>query len=161
MGKRKNAKHPLINVSKKPIHGDVQAGKKVIVEHPFPSNRNDMFQWAVWGDKIDWEDPYYGFHVRKIFSFAKKIKVSLDNYATMTWAAVDAKKSNHYTDIIQCSKSLRDRLIQLMGEDAPETLYQLRLSGTHRIWGKRVDSVFYLMFDDPKHQGYIAEKKHT
>ncbi|MBP3514281.1 MAG: hypothetical protein J6J74_07390 [Elusimicrobiaceae bacterium] len=136
-------------------------GKTNKTPRTFLCPKDDKFLWAIRSDKIDWHHSYYGFSVRRIPSFIRYIKPKLDEYTSMRWCEVEQKKSCHPMDAYVLSKNFLDRINELFGEDAPETLYQIRLDSEHRIWGYREENIFYVMFNDPKHQGYPVKKKHT
>lgn len=136
-------------------------GKTNKIPRAFLCPKDDKFLWAIRNDKIDWEHSYYGFSVRRIPSFIRSIKPKLDEYATMRWCEVENKKSCHPMDASVLSKDFLNRINELFGEDAPETLYQIRLDSTHRIWGYREENIFYVMFNDPQHKGYPVKKKYT
>lgn len=40
-----------------------------------------------------------------------------------------------------------------------DELYKIEISGRHRIWGIRKDSVMYLIWNDPKHMFYKYQSK--
>ncbi|WP_428077743.1 hypothetical protein [Candidatus Avelusimicrobium alvi] len=151
MGKKKN----------KSVRFTYTPGTAVKAPRSFLKPLDNKFIWAFRCDKVDWEHPYYGFCVKRIPQFIRSIKPKLDNYATMKWAEITAKESCHYMDTSRLSKGLISRIIELFGENGPETLYQIRLDGTHRVWGYREDNIFYVMFNDPEHLGYPVGKKHT
>lgn len=120
-----------------------------------------IFKWAIRSDKIDCEHDKFGFNKNVQNIFISKIKPYLDSYATMKWEDVKKRKSCHYFDVVNLDKELQDRIFELFKETAPETLFQIRLNSTHRIFGYIENGVFYLLFNDSEHKGYVVEKKHT
>lgn len=121
----------------------------------------NKFVWAIRSDKTDWNHEYFGFNETAMNQFCNKIKPKLDDYTSMKWVEVIQRQSCHTMNAENLEKPLRDRLEELYGEDAPETLYQIDLDGTHRIWGYKNESIFYILFNDPDHKGYIVQKRHT
>ena len=123
----------------------------------------NLFVWAIRSDKIDWEHPKFGFHKDVMNSFIEQIKPTLDSYCSMTWSQIHTKPHCHSWDIKDIDKELRDRLQELHSDNQPEFLYQISLDGTHRIWGYKdiEQSIFYLLFNDPNHDGCKVKKKHT
>lgn len=153
MPKKKSNKQTKIDSSKA-----LKAGK---CARSFLQPDKNVFTWAIRSDKIDWSHPYFGFHEEVLNTFCQIIKPKLDSFSSMSWYEVDKKKSCHPMDVIKVEKELKNRLVELHGESAPETLYQINLDGTHRIWGYKDNSIFYLLFNDPEHKGYRVSKKHT
>ena len=121
----------------------------------------NKFVWAIRSDKIDWTDSTFGFHTEVLNNFTQTIKPKLDNYSSMTWNQVMTKDSCHSWDITDIDKKLQERILELHKENPPESMYQISLTGRHRIFGYKDKSIFYLMFNDPGHEGYKVEKKHT
>lgn len=148
-------------MKKKSVRLSVPPTETSKVPRPFLQPLTDKFIWAIRCDKIDWDHVYYGFGVHYIHNFVRHIKPKLDKYSTMKWSEIIKRKSCHPMDVYRLNKEFIERIKTLFGEDAPETLYQIPLKGTHRIWGYRDGNIFYLMFNDPGHQGYLVRKKHT
>lgn len=121
----------------------------------------NKFVWAIRSDKIDWTDSTFGFHEEVLNNFTQTIKPKLDSYSSMTWNQVTTKDSCHSWDITDIGKELKGRILELHKDNPPESMYQISLTGKHRIWGYKDKSIFYLMFNDPGHEGYKVEKKHT
>ncbi len=120
-----------------------------------------LFKWAVRSDIIDVEYEGFGFNVRLIKDFLQKIKPRLDDYVTMTWDEMTRRKSCHAMDVDKIQEKMITRLEERFGENAPETLYQVDITTQHRVWGIRKSDVFCLMWNDPLHQVYPVQKKHT
>lgn len=74
-----------------------------------------------------------GFSLSVIKSFIKIIKPRLDNYITMTWGELGNRKSCHPMDINKISPEMFNRLQELFGNDAPETLYQVDITTKNRV----------------------------
>lgn len=119
------------------------------------------FKWAIRSDKIDCRHHQFGFTEDVQNIFISKIKPCLDGYATMKWEDVKRRKSCHYFDVVDLEKDLQDRIFELFRYSAPETLFQIKLNSKHRIFGYVENGIFYILFNDPLHRGYIVEKSHT
>ena len=124
-------------------------------------NGENIFTWAVMSNFIDVSDDYWGFNMKKLRIFYGKIWSKLNHYNSMTWDQIRGCRHNHPMDINVLSKDFISRINTIFGENSPETLWQLDIDGKHRIWGCRVENVFYVMFDDQQHKGYPVEKKHS
>lgn len=153
MSKEKKKTQKSINFKEKHVRSNIR-----------PDGNN--FIWAIQSDQIDWKHEYYGFTENVLNDFATAIKPKLDNYCTMTWSEVNNRQHCHSWDASnsRISIDMRNRLIELYKNDidkTPETLYQINLDGTHRIWGYKKDSVFYILFNDPEHKGCVVHKKNT
>lgn len=147
--------------SKKKTYHNPLSTKQEKVARSFLEPNKSLFVWAIRSDKIDWEHSKFGFNEIVLDTFSKIIKPKLDSYCSMKWTEVDQKESCHPFDVVKIDKELRDRLLELHPQNTPETLYQIKLDSTHRIWGYREGSIFYLLFNDPLHEGYKVKKKHT
>ena len=121
----------------------------------------DKFKWSIQSNLLDWQHPIMGFNLSVIKSFIKIIKPRLDNYITMTWGELGKRKSCHPMDINKISFEMFNRLQELFGDEAPETLYQVDITPKHRVWGIKVDDVFCLLWNDEEHKVYPVWKKHT
>lgn len=127
------------------------------------NNNATAFKWCLHCDYICFDHEYYGLSA--CFTngeFINIIKPQLDLYARKTWAEVmGANKSNHTWEV----QDIRDnKLKQIYINMEIETAYQLCVPGghgRHRLWGHRQDNVFYLVANDPDHQGCPVEKKYT
>jgi hypothetical protein len=86
-------------------------------------------------------------------------------FETMTWAEIEQKKGksgkyNHPMPVQNICKAARDRLKEMELDDL-DVLYSLRLSGEHRVWGKRDNDAFYILWWDPSHSVCPVSKKYT
>lgn len=87
---------------------------------------------------------------------------SLRGFETMTLGEIftDSRKQNHKVSVERLSTKAQRRLEELKLDDQDE-LWQLRLTGTQRVWGLRNKAVFSLLWWDPDHEVYPSAKKHT
>ena len=72
-------------------------------------------------------------------------------WETQTWneLLMKSKKQNHSIDTEQLNKIARVRLDFLRIE--AKAVISLRLQGTHRLYGYRIGSVFYILWFDKNH----------
>jgi hypothetical protein len=77
----------------------------------------------------------------------------------MYWKDILGSKS-HEVNVSQISNHAQKRLSQLNLDDA-EKLVSLRLTGTQRVWGIRMENILQILWWDPNHQVYPSTKKHT
>ena len=75
----------------------------------------------------------------------------LKEWETQTWneILVHSKKNNHSIDTMTLNKIARDRLNKMRIE--ANAVVSLRLQGTHRLYGYRIGSVFYILWYDKNH----------
>ena len=80
-----------------------------------------------------------------------EILPKLKEWEAQTWneILIKAKKQNHSIDTEQLNKLARDRLDFLRIE--ANAVISLRLQGTHRLYGYRVGSIFYILWFDKNH----------
>lgn len=88
------------------------------------------------------------------------IMEKLKHFESMTWGEIDRNKKSHPMSLDKIAKGAQDRLRERELDDL-EMLYSLRLSGKERIWGKRENEAFYIIWWDPDHSIYPVQKKHT
>ena len=83
------------------------------------------------------------------------------NYEKNTWRKLlnDNSHANHLVDVQNLSKEAQDRLKKL--EILTDSLIQLRVGGTKRIFGLIEDGVMSILWYDLNHEVYPVEKKHT
>lgn len=115
-----------------------------------------------WCDKEKWSIKEE--NVQKVFW--DEIFPHLQNLETQKWSEilVTSKKYNHSIDTNLLNKVAVDRLECLNIE--AESLISLRITGTHRIYGYNIGSVFYIIWVDLDHGDNNlcvcrSHKKHT
>lgn len=91
-----------------------------------------------------------------IVSIMEKLK----HFERMTWGEIDRSGKSHPMPLDKIAKKAQDRLRERELDDL-EMLYSLRLSGRERIWGKRENEAFYIIWWDPAHSIYPVQKKYT
>ena len=89
-----------------------------------------------------------------------EIVEKLKNFESMTWGEIDRSNKSHPIPSNKISREAQKRLIENELDDL-ENLYSIRLSGRGRIWGKRENEAFYIIWWDPNHTVYKVQKKHT
>lgn len=124
-------------------------------------------------------DSFNGFHPSWCFSacditvwmfskddFILEILPRLKEWEAKTWneILIHAKKANHSIDTKQLNQVARDRLDKLRIE--ANAVISLRIQGSHRLYGYRIGSVFYILWFDPNHGDNDtcvcrSRKKHT
>lgn len=67
----------------------------------------------------------------------------------MTWGEIRGDKHKFIPSENLCTEARR-RLVDIAQDDA-DGLYELRLSGTERVWGHRIEDVCHLVWWDPDH----------
>ncbi|MBQ6698126.1 MAG: hypothetical protein IJN09_03710 [Oscillospiraceae bacterium] len=75
----------------------------------------------------------------------------LKSMETRTWADifVVSQKQNHSIEEDELTARARKRLFELRVESG--SVYSLRISGTHRLYGYIIDSTFYILWYDVEH----------
>lgn len=147
------------NNKKTSIH--TKPNKEKVARSFLKEHNEEIFKWAIRSDKIDCQHSKFGFNESVQDLFVRDIKPHLDSYSTMKWSNIQSRKSCHFFDVVDLDKEFQDRIIELFGEYGPETLFQINLNNKHRIFGYVEDGIFYLLFNDPYHEGYKVKKKHT
>ncbi len=84
-------------------------------------------------------------------NFMNDILPKLKEFETQTWneILIRGKKNNHSIDSEKLNKVARERLEKLKVEAA--SIISLRLSATHRLYGYRIDGVYYILWYDNNH----------
>lgn len=78
-----------------------------------------------------------------------QIRGKLRNFETMRWGEIEGK-GNKLIPTHKLAVEAQKRLRALNLEDV-DGLWELRLSGTTRVWGIRASNLFYLLWWDPEH----------
>ena len=102
-----------------------------------PSWRFSLCDKACWGITAD--------------DFINDILPKLKEWETQTWneILVVSKKQNHSIDVEKLNKIAQNRLEELRIE--AQSIVSLRLQGTHRLYGYRSESIFYILWYDKNH----------
>lgn len=90
----------------------------------------------------------------------EEILEKLKHFESMTWSEIERSNNNHSISLNSIAKEAQDRLRERQLDDL-EYLYSIRLSGRERIWGRRDNEAFYIIWWDPEHSVYPVFKKHT
>ena len=90
-----------------------------------------------------------------------RIHSAMKGYETMTWAAIDQKKSCHpWPDPYKLPKKAQDALTRLGFKlEQLEGLYQLSTGNLGRLLGIRDRTVFSILWWDPNHTFYPTQKR--
>lgn len=73
---------------------------------------------------------------------------------------LDSVLKSHPIPFNKIAREAQKRLKEKELDDL-EMLYSIRLSGKERIWGKRENEAFYIIWWDPNHTVCPVQKKHT
>jgi hypothetical protein len=87
-----------------------------------------------------------GFTASHIKALHEKCKA----WETMRASEVFGAGGNKLIPLGNLDRAARNRLKEIELDDL-DGLWELRLSGEKRVWGTRVEHVFYLIWWDPKH----------
>lgn len=108
---------------------------------------------------LDLNGPWGWLNI-KLKDLLVEIVDKLKNFESMTWGEIERNKKSHLISLDKIAKKAQERLRERELDDLEE-LYSLRLSGKERIWGKRENEAFYIIWWDPNHSVCPAQKKHT
>ena len=70
------------------------------------------------------------------------------------------KRGSHNVPVSDLTRDARKRLAEIRRDDI-DKLFSIRLTGRGRVWAIEYESVFYILWWDPKHQVCHSNKKHT
>jgi hypothetical protein len=120
---------------------------------------NPLDNYPVWRvEHLESEGPW-DWQCLDRNSFFFDILPKIQNFERMFWRDI-LNRNNHEISVSQISKEAQKRLAELNLDDV-DTLVSLRLTGTQRIWGIRVENIFKVLWWDPQHQVYPSLLKHT
>ncbi len=120
---------------------------------------DDLLSRPSWHTStIDLQGPWGWGEIDHAFFF-NDILPKIQNYESMSWFDI-LNRNNHEVKVGLISKEAQKRLTELKLDDF-ETLVSLRLTGTQRIWGIKMQNVFKLLWWDPEHKVYPSKLKHT
>lgn len=111
-----------------------------------------LFRWCFIDDEMRWNGNF-GFkdYKKDLQKFLQDIEKPIyEKFHDMTWAKVDklphcgeyGKNLNKNQQIIACSPHKPD----------DEQLYHIHISQKHVLFGYRVDNIFHITINDPKHE---------
>jgi len=129
-----------------------ESSKKPRIEN-FSEKKMPVWQFNA----MDLSGPFH-WHLEEINIF-REIRNKLSQFESMTWHEIEGDK-HHFASVSAISKEAQDRLITLKQDDIDQ-LFSLRLTGTQRVWGIRIGSIFKILWWDPKHLVYPSKKKNT
>ncbi|GGJ72822.1 hypothetical protein [Glutamicibacter ardleyensis] len=90
----------------------------------------------------------------------------LSDFSQKSWKEIEAErtggqkrhKKHHSMDVSILHKSAQARIQKLHGDDAPDSIFRFRLSGTKRLWGFRIGAIFHIVWFDANHDVYPVDK---
>ena len=119
-----------------------------------PSDAQAKFIWRVNRKYLDFDHVDLGWCNCNTEVLLWDVIQELQSYEGLTWQQIREKsRHNHSWEYHYIPKPLRDRLKERQLDYLPE-LYQLALANVPRIWGYKEINTFYLIWYDPKHEGY-------
>ena len=114
--------------------------------------RNQNFKWRVVNNYIDYDHDEWWWREVKIQKFFQKLLPSLQHYETITWNEILRYPSCHDMEINQLCGEAQRRLQEKLPDI--DTLHQLKMTNTCRLWGYRHRQTLYLIWHDPNHTVY-------
>lgn len=91
-----------------------------------------------------------------------EIQQKLGHWEDKTWGQILAEdpSAQHPVEVSALIKEAQDRLVEKKLDDC-DTLFRFRLTGKERLWGVKMENIFYLLWWDPEHKICPSNKKHT
>lgn len=144
------------NVSKTPENIPITPAKLVrVAQEPrrpvfmtYASGHEDREGVWSWKEKRDWGDEVW----------QSKLKPFLDIYHNqLTWPQIEGQTANNRKRHVSYPpgtivKEARDRLIELEKDDLEEFIFRFRMSGRVRLYGFRLEDIFYCLWFDRLHR---------
>jgi hypothetical protein len=89
-----------------------------------------------------------------------EIQQKLGQWEGFTWGQLlaEAPDNQHDIPVTHLIPAAMDRLVAKNLDDL-DSLFRFRLSGKERLWGARMDNIFYLIWWDPEHLVCPSSKK--
>jgi hypothetical protein len=88
------------------------------------------------------------------------LHVKLVDIEALTLGELMARRGTKQVSVENLPSPAQKRLQAIRRDDVDE-LWELRFTGTQRIWGVIQGSIFYFLWWDPDHTVYPSHKKHT
>lgn len=131
---------------RKPILGDSPKQRK----RPIQGSPTGADPTLVWGfSQIDLDGPY-GWR-QLTADHLTDLQKKCEDWETMRQSDLFGHGGNKRIPLHELSSDAKKRLISLELDDV-DALWELRLSGKRRLWGMRLQHVFYLLWWDPEHE---------
>jgi len=149
------------NTSKRVAEGAPIVPSKEVREPPLPLNKQQMEWSAQLEDRCgcwSWGPRDHGDAV-----WEEEVYAMLRMHEGKTWGRIEAeevnsrggrrKKKNVLFHITDLKVEVQERWAELKLEEFPD-LFRFRTGGTKRIYGIRIDNVFYVLWYDPEKNLY-------
>lgn len=118
---------------------------------------NLRVQWSFQKfDNESWHDEQY---TRTPFH---EIADHLKSFESRTWKEIrhQSRKHDHPIEPAQIIARAQERL-QVVTRGQYEELWRFRFTGACRIWGVRIQQIFYVLWWDPQHKIYPTDLRNT
>lgn len=124
---------------------------------PSAGNSGERISWRF--QHFDWDGPW---------SFAdmddfREVECQLRKFETMTIHELfhNGKEPGKRYEVARIPEPKALTRLEALNLSDQDEICRLRLSGTKRLYGFLVGTVFHFVFWDPDHQVWPTEKKHT
>lgn len=149
-------KNKYIRSSVKP---DLTKSPRITTEHNY---KNNYFEWDAGHSDTDgnwsWQEPrQWGS-----WEYLNTIKHHMDSHTNNAWSEVEAftysgkqkyrKHLNKYQGVESICPEAQERWMSLENLAQFEELFRMRLGGGKRIWGVRVQHLFFLVWYERYHK---------
>jgi len=141
----------------KPVGKTVPSKERIKAALPSAGNSDERISWRF--THFDWDGPWTFADLDEFRSVEKELR----DFETMTINELfhngkEPGKRYEVARIPEPEALARLEVLKLADQDE---ICRLRVSGTKRLYGFLVGTVFHMVFWDPEHQVWLTEKKHT
>ena len=120
------------------------------------SLENMHFKWYAITNYVDYDEREWGWNRVIIDRFFNKCLQHLQHYESLTWAQMKAQDHCHPAPLEGITPKARKRIIEKFGP--MDDLYQVKVEGKCRLFGRKDRQNFYLIWHDENHTVYPGGK---
>lgn len=126
--------------------------KKPIIAEDVNALEDMQFKWCATTRYVDYDEGEWGWNHVCIKRFFNKLLNFLQHYENKTWAQMKEGQHCHPVSLNDIVPKARRRIIEKF--DDMDGLYQVKAQGNCRLFGRKDQQIFYLIWHDEHHTVY-------
>ena len=128
-----------------------------------PKTKENPQSWIGWSPSwnfsiCDFEHPKWSLSNSDIYN---DIIPKLCSFERQKWSEITCSDGSHWIECYKFCKEAQERLKAVPRYSEYDTLFSLRLTGTHRLFGYIDNGIFFIIWNDTNHEICPSHKKHT
>ena len=115
-----------------------------------------QFAWRASPQYVDYDEAEWGWDSVNMKRFFNKCLKYLHHYEEMTWAQIKEANHCHPVPLKEIVSKAQNRIISRYGDI--DDLWQVKAEGICRLFGRKDNQIFYLVWHDEYHTVYPGGK---